>query len=116
MHELALSRALLQMAVQECQRHGVSAKTVVIEVGGLTSYKPQPIKHYFRMLRKGYGMPHARLKVNFVRGRVFCNACSAKSYLADHIMLLCPKCNSTDVEVLQGKELNIKEIVSDQNV
>ncbi len=112
MHELGVTRMIIAELAAVAKEEGfarITAATILL--GTLTTFKKEPILHYFEILKEESGLLRdARLAIAEVAGRVRCNACGETGTIDDAPMALCPACESADVEILNGKELVIKDV------
>lgn len=53
MHELAITKEMIELVKKECQERGIkSLKSIIIELGSLTTYKKDCILYYYDLLRE----------------------------------------------------------------
>ena len=112
MHELSITRKLVEMIKSECKENNIdNPKKIVVEVGKLTNYKKQPIKFYFDLLKKEEDLiKNSELILNTIPGKIKCNNSGKKSQVDFEVMIFCPECDSHDVEIIEGKDIKLKEI------
>ncbi|MFH1448022.1 MAG: hydrogenase maturation nickel metallochaperone HypA [Candidatus Micrarchaeota archaeon] len=112
MHELAVTKSIIRVVVSECRRRNVKTpKKVIIELGNLTAYKKEPVLFYFDMLKTEERMlSETVLEVNEMPGKIRCNKCKKESGVNEAYLMMCPECESTDVEIIQGKDFIIASI------
>ena len=112
MHELAVTKGLIELLLEECNKLGKKQiSNVVIEVGELTKYKKESLELFFDMLKKESKiLENSKLEVHEIEGELLCGECNSKSLIDEPYMIFCPKCESMNVEILKGKEFNLKEI------
>lgn len=112
MHELSVTKTIiaeLQRVASEESFTNVTKATIAI--GVLTTFKKEPILQYFNILKKEDPLlAKTLLNIDMVPGRISCAECHQEREVEDEVMILCPACESADVEILQGKELIIKEL------
>jgi hydrogenase nickel incorporation protein HypA/HybF len=107
MHELAITKTLIDMILRESKR----PKKVIVELGMLTSYKKEPIEFYFDILKKEYpALKSTELIIVPVPGRLKCNDCKKTSEITEPYLIFCDKCSSGNIELVNGKDLILKEI------
>jgi len=106
MHELQVTKALLRQIKREAKKNNIKKPgKAVISLGSLTTYKKEPIQHYFRLLEK-----EIILTIHEVEGRLFCKDCKTESRIDKPYMILCHKCQSGNVRITKGDELILQEI------
>jgi len=112
MHELAITQNLIAMIDTECKKHHILNPTkIIVDLGFFTTYSKDSILFYYNILRKELPfLRKAKLQINTVEGKIFCEDCHRKSIVKDPHMILCQKCHSFNVQILQGREFLLKEI------
>ena len=112
MHELGVTQSLIDVVKYECEKNNiVNPKRVVVELGSLTSFKKDPILFYFDILKEENPLIcDTELVINEIEGVVKCFDCEKESVIEDPCLIFCMNCDSTNVEVVKGKEFIIKEI------
>jgi len=91
-----------------------------IEVGQLTFLNPDQLKFALKALSEDTIAQDAKIRIEIIQPEIRCNSCKYTGKISyegpeSHtiypiIFLKCPKCGSTDVEIIRGKECNIKNI------
>jgi hydrogenase nickel incorporation protein HypA/HybF len=113
MHELSITKQMIELITQECIERKIKPSKIITELGSLCTFKKESVLFYFDVLKKEYPIiENSELAVNEIKGKVKCNKCLKESDIDDEIMLLCPLCDSCDVEIIDGKEFIIKEIIT----
>lgn len=106
MHELGITRNLVAICAE--QAHGAKVQRVTLVVGQLAAVMPESIRFCFDICAQGTLLEGARLEIERPEGRARCQRCGEEIALS----LLggrCP-CGSTDLVVLSGDELRIREM------
>jgi len=91
-----------------------------IEVGQLTFLNPDQLKFALKILSEDTIAQDAKIRIEIIQPEIRCNSCKYAGKISYNgpeshtiypiIFLKCPKCGSTDVEIIRGKECNIKNI------
>ncbi len=111
MHELGVSKQIIKDALAACLENNITAEEVVVEIGELTTFKEEPLQYYFKLLRAEHDeLKDANLNVQMRKGKVQCNQCQEKSEIGDALLLLCKKCSSMDITIIEGNDVIIKNI------
>ena len=106
MHELAITQSVVDTVLR---RTGTQPVTVVrLKVGRLTGVIPEAMQFCFELTVEGTPLAGAALQIEQPAGRARCRACDDEFELPD-LILLCP-CGSADVEVLNGRELEVTSV------
>ena len=111
MHELAITKSIVRLILDESKQKGIIPKEAVVELGLLTSYKKDAVLYYYSILRKETPLlSGTSLDVKEVSGEMRCNDCQRNSTVTEPLMLSCPHCSSGDVSIIKGKECTLKSI------
>lgn len=112
MHELAITKSLIESIRQESQKHGIkNPKKVFLELGKLSGFVKEPILMYFEHLKKDIPMlKKTELVVKELDGKIECNECHKECPVNESCLILCPVCDSKNVEIIQGRDIIIKNI------
>jgi hydrogenase nickel incorporation protein HypA/HybF len=106
MHELALSRAVLEAATLHAA--GRRVRGVSVTVGALRQVVPESLAFYFEIVARGTPCEGATLDARSVPARLRC-ACGEEWELTEP-SFRCPRCAGADVAVLDGEQLTVESI------
>jgi len=110
MHEFSIATSLLEIISQEaCAYQGARVKAVTLKIGTLSGVVPEALEFAFQVLSEGTIAEGARLVIERIALRIVCNACGTASMPAD-FFIICPHCGSGDVEIKEGRELDIESM------
>jgi len=108
MHEFAIAQSLLEIIEQEALPYGGAKVTrVKLLIGKLSGVIPDALRFAFKAISMGGIAEEASLDIEEVPLRIKCNRCGKTSILEDPFMV-CPHCEGTDVELIEGRELEIR--------
>lgn len=110
MHELSISRALLdQLAglVRQHQATGVSA--ITLRIGPLSGIEPALLRAAYMQSRKQTFAEHADLIILPAAVRVLCQECAAVSE-ATPARLTCAACSCSRTRLLSGDEMLLESV------
>ncbi|WP_332841592.1 MULTISPECIES: hydrogenase maturation nickel metallochaperone HypA [Paraclostridium] len=85
--------------------------TVVLQIGELSSMIPKYIRECYPAAVDGTMLHDTKLEIEILPGNGICKECSKVFNLIENNRK-CPNCNSTEWEILGGKEFFIKEIIA----
>ena len=107
MHELSISRAILDSVV----RHAAGRKVSIVRlrVGALRQVMPQSLDFYFEVVTRDTLCEGARLEQELVDARLRCNECG-EDWVIDVPAFRCPACHGGKVVVVAGDELLVESI------
>ncbi|WP_343599938.1 hydrogenase maturation nickel metallochaperone HypA [Mycobacterium sp.] len=108
MHELALCQAIADVVRPHANGHHVDV--VRVRIGALRQVVPESLSFCWTLLRDYENMPDAELELEFVTAEVTCRSCGRQSTITSQWSLLCPHCESADVEVLRGNEFLVTSL------
>jgi hydrogenase nickel incorporation protein HypA/HybF len=104
MHEIALSEAIAGTVRQRAQ--GRTPARVRVRIGYLRQVVPDSLVFSWEMVTEGTDLAGSELVVDYIPAVVTCRACGARSTLEAPV-LVCAKCESTDVELVSGNEFDL---------
>jgi len=118
MHEISIAGAMIDIAIDAAIKNNASkVKEVKIEIGELTSINPDQLGFIFETLSKNTILEGAEFKISTIKAEIRCDNCE---YLGPieffeklHFLLpviRCPKCEGSDIEILAGRNCNVKSI------
>ncbi|MCJ7695630.1 MAG: hydrogenase maturation nickel metallochaperone HypA [Anaerolineaceae bacterium] len=121
MHEISIAGGIIDIALDYAKKQNAeSVKEVWLEVGELTSLNPDQLQFIFQNLTKNTVLEGARFRIDMIKPVIECNQCSyhggIKFFQALHYVLPvihCPACDSTDVEILAGRDCTVKNVTFD---
>jgi hydrogenase nickel incorporation protein HypA/HybF len=106
MHELAISRAILEQALAHAD--GQRVRRVSITVGALRQVVPDSLEFYFAILARETTCEGAELQARAVPARLRCG-CGAEWEL-DEPSFRCPRCGGGEAAIVGGEELRVDSI------
>jgi hydrogenase nickel incorporation protein HypA/HybF len=106
-HELSLCQAIVDTA----RRHGGERplRRVHVRIGYLRQVVPASLQFSWEVITDGTDLAGCELSIEHVPAAVECRSCGATTEL-DRPLLLCPRCESDEVAVVRGEELQIAAI------
>jgi hydrogenase nickel incorporation protein HypA/HybF len=108
MHELSLCHAIA--GVVKPYADGRHVDIVRVQIGALRQVVPDSLTFCWTLVRDHEDMPDAELELEFVTAEVKCRSCDEHSTITSQWCLLCPQCESADVEVLRGNEFLVTSL------
>ena len=121
MHEFSMAQQIFSIVMKVAKENNVKKILEInIEVGQLTFLNPDQLKFALKVLSEDTIAQDAKIRIEIIQPEIRCNSCKYTGRISydgpeSHtiypiIFLKCPKCGSTDVEIIRGKECNIKNI------
>ena len=104
MHELAVTKGLLKICLEEGEEYKVKKiNKINIKVGELTDLVPDCISYYFNIVAKGTIAENTEINVERIPVEINCNECGYKGIIGKN-NYICPKCNGIRYEITKGRE------------
>ena len=110
MHELAVTKGILDIVLQKAQEVKASKITKVdLVVGRLTGYVPECIQLQFNILSHNTTAAGASLSFHQPPTNLHCRKCDI-DYTSASYDLKCPECHTLEIDILSGSELYIESM------
>lgn len=110
MHEMSIAQNIVEIIEEITKEQNAQYVTrVVVEVGELVAVVPDSLQFCYQALTAGTALEQSQLIIREVPAQARCNECG-RSFHSDSLFFVCPHCQSTRVEIVQGQELKIKEL------
>lgn len=107
---MGICQSILSASIDAATEAGATRITdIFITVGELTEIQEFALQFAFEALTPGTMAEGGTLHVNNLPPRSRCTQCGHE-YSHDRFQMLCPECDSMAVELLQGRELTIDSI------
>lgn len=110
MHETAIARSIIDIAVAAAEKEGARRITKVNVVAGeLRAIVPSQFYFCFGLMAENTIASGAvlGLEITPIKGR--CRDCD-ETFIVEDYRFVCPKCQGTDVETVGGTELRLRDI------
>lgn len=118
MHELSMAQGIIDAVIETAEKNNATEVTsVVIEIGKLAMINPEQLKFMVDVLVENTIVADAKIEMNEIPVEIECKNCGFHGEAIlddkDHYapMVICPKCDSMKVSVLNGKDCIVKNIV-----
>ncbi|MBD3202788.1 hypothetical protein GF327_00705 [Candidatus Woesearchaeota archaeon] len=112
MHELSITKKIIEMIEKECSKNNIKKPDKIhAEIGELTTYKKEPIKYYFDILKKeNHLLKKADIDMKIINGKIKCKDCKKENHIKEKYLILCPECGSGNIDILDGEDIRLKQI------
>jgi hydrogenase nickel incorporation protein HypA/HybF len=118
MHELSMAQGIINAVLDTAKENNATEVTeVIIEVGRLAMINPEQLEFILGVLIENTIMEDAKITFEEIPVAMDCNDCefNGEAILddSDHYapIVKCPECDSLNVEILNGKDIVVKNIV-----
>jgi len=110
MHELRIAEDLAAIVVEIARKEDLSKVTkVCLAFGQLVQIVPDIFDSAFRITVMGSVAADAELAIEILPVKLRCRSCG-NDFSLEGNLFSCAVCNSTDIDIIQGKEMFIKSI------
>lgn len=110
MHELSIAQNILEIVKQSVpENQAKSVRNIRVRVGQLSGIVPDSLDFCFGAIVNNTEMLQARLAIEQTPMLSQCKNCSHRFGIEDWVFS-CPVCQSTSLELISGKELEIVDI------
>lgn len=115
MHELSVIQSVLDIVLDHAKKYNAKkVKKINLEIGELSGFIPEWIQTYFDFVSKDTIAEKAKLVIKKIPAKIKCLECGKVFGIKkEKLEFACPKCKSTDIDLLQGREYFIKSIEVD---
>jgi hydrogenase nickel incorporation protein HypA/HybF len=117
MHELSMAQAIVDTVLDAAEKNDAEEVVeVTIEVGKLTMLNPEQLKFLLDIIVENTILENSELIIEDVAVEIECKNCEfeglANTDGSDHYLaiVLCPECGGREVEIVKGRECNVKSI------
>lgn len=110
MHELSIVMSIVDTAEIEADKAGVKQfNTIVLDIGAHSGVVLDALDFAWKAGVNGSVLENAERKINIIQAKAICVGCGS-IFIQENIYDSCPECGSDYSELLQGKEMRIKEL------
>ncbi|MET8246371.1 hydrogenase maturation nickel metallochaperone HypA [Streptomyces sp. NPDC005202] len=111
MHELSIATAIVEQADDIARADGADAvSAVTVRVGELAGVVPDALSFAFEVARDGTALASARLVIEQVTARAYCDPCAEEFPVGMPPFFWCPRCDRPSQELRSGRELQITAV------
>jgi hydrogenase nickel incorporation protein HypA/HybF len=115
MHELSMASAIVEAVLQEIKRQKLPpVQAIALRVGALSAVDPEALRFSFEVITADTALAKTELRIEPVPVQGKCRACSHEFTVQDFIFT-CPLCQSGQIEVTGGDELDIAYLEVESN-
>jgi hydrogenase nickel incorporation protein HypA/HybF len=114
LHEASVARNLVELVSDELAAAGcppwVRVALLRVRIGRLNSVAPGALRSAFEVAKRRTPLHEARMEIEFVELRVWCERCACERNPTEPTRLLCPTCGGRCPKLLRGSELELASI------
>ena len=111
MHEMGIAMEVLRIAQESvpAEMVGVRIQRIHLKVGQLSAVVPESLRFCFEVAAKETIADGAELAIEEIKVNARCKDCMHE-WSVDEAVFVCPACDSGNIDLLSGRELNIESI------
>ncbi|MFH1076776.1 MAG: hydrogenase maturation nickel metallochaperone HypA [Pseudomonadota bacterium] len=113
MHESSIAINILDIAEQECGKHGCTVvDSVCVRIGNASGIMAESLNFVYDIIKDGYlTAKNSRLLIEIVPLAGTCKDCKQEFEAHDTLYVFnCPLCGSASFEITRGREMEIAEM------
>ena len=111
MHELAITEQIADIAIRHGEKNAAEKITdLYLVIGELSSVIDDSVQFYWNLITEDTICEGAKLHFKRIPARFLCKGCGHNYGLEEGELVPCPKCKSTKMEILEGKEFHLDSI------
>jgi hydrogenase nickel incorporation protein HypA/HybF len=107
MHELSITRSVVAIVAEHAA--GRKVTRVRLEIGALSAVMPDAVRFCFGICAADTPLAGAALEIDEIPGLGTCEDCGTQVGLKAFVGR-CPNCGTSNLRLIAGQELNIKEM------
>jgi len=112
-HELSIMQSALGLALKQTREAGGGRVHVIrLRIGVLSGVVPDALEFAFGALAPGTPAEGARLVIESVPARFWCEAC-AREFQSEDLLAECPDCHRASGELRAGREMELASLEID---
>lgn len=112
MHEMSIVKGIIKIAENEAKKAKVTSFSAIdLEIGTLAGIEFDALEFVWNIAVNNTVLEKATKNINIILAKAVCKNCKTEHTL-EFIHDPCPKCESFQKNLIQGKELNIKTLTT----
>jgi hydrogenase nickel incorporation protein HypA/HybF len=113
MHELSIAQSIIQIVEKSLPPDFTKKISLVhLSIGILSGIETDALIFAFSVIRKGTPLSNSELEIEIIKGIARCKNCNTEFNLNSYGNP-CPGCGSYSMNIFQGKEMKVTNIVVD---
>lgn len=111
MHEMGIAMQIIEIATSSIpdNMRGNKVERINLEIGKLSTIVPDSLRFCFEIAAKETPLRDAELLINEIPVTVECKECMHR-WTTDSPTFICTKCQSGSIDIISGRELDIRSI------
>ena len=115
MHEVSIVTQLMSTIIDIAKKNKLKTISLVkIKIGKMRQIIPASFEFAFDSLKKSTIIEKAELELSFENIEIKCDDCNSTEKL-DHYHFVCSNCQSSNINVIKGKDIVLLSLEGEQN-
>lgn len=111
MHELSIVMSIIDIAQQEAEKANATIiEEIEMNIGCLTTIEMEAFEFAWQQAVKQTKLEGTVKKINRIQGKAVCSDCG-DVFAIENLYDACPLCGKHLINIIEGKELNVKSLV-----
>jgi hydrogenase nickel incorporation protein HypA/HybF len=112
-HELSIMESALSVALESARQAGACrVHAIRLRIGALSGVVPDALEFAFEALTPGTLAESARLVIEPVPARFWCQPCS-REFQSENLFAECPDCHALSGDLRAGREMEVASLEID---
>jgi hydrogenase nickel incorporation protein HypA/HybF len=108
MHELSIAVSIVDMAMEEAERHGADRiEAVHLRLGLLSGVVPRALLASYELACEQTLLEGSRLLIEAVPVVIYCETCQENRAIVAIDSFSCAACGTPSAQVIQGREIEV---------
>jgi hydrogenase nickel incorporation protein HypA/HybF len=107
MHELSIAVSIVEVASQEAESRDLNVVAVRLRLGPLSGVVKEALLFSFEIARAGSRVENARLEIEEMPIKIFCEPCQAIRGVQSIQQVCCDECGAASSDIRSGRELEV---------
>lgn len=113
MHEMSIARNIIDIVDDISKENQVKiVKKVKVNIGQLVAVVPDSLQFCYEAFTTGTHLENSELEIHIIPVSAECNNCK-ETFEVESYFFICQFCESSEIKILQGEELNVSELEVD---
>ena len=114
MHELSIAINIVEIASKHADAASARAVSQVeLDIGTMSGIEYESLEFALTLAVKDTLLEGAEFKINRIEALYQCPSCN-KLYTPEGFFSVCPECHEENIDIIKGKELQIKSLLVEQ--
>ena len=114
MHEVSICQNIIHLVEEEFGEDQLeNVRIIRLKIGLLSCVQPDFLKNVYQLMILDSKLKNSRLEFEKVEVRAECEACNHQ-FMVEGYVFKCPLCDTPTGRIIQGNELLINQIISEE--